>query len=284
MGILKIWDGTTWQLVPQSSIGTSATFVGPNAPPGTPVAGDLWYDTDDPNTLLLPIRVIDGGTGATDGATARANLGVPTFPLSIPNGGTGAADAPSARSGLAVPAIGNSTSIAGAPTGGAWVRGDHWLDVNNVLWVCTAAGTPGTWMSTNRGEELAYNQITTSTVSVATGSGNQTLVVEGTSRSYDGSPVFVEFSAGAVQPPTTSGSQMVFNLWDAGTDIGYIADLQVSAPQLGLSVYTKRRVTPTPGTHNYRIAGWVTGGTGSVFGGSGVAGQWDPIYVRVTRA
>lgn len=36
-------------------------------------------------------------------------------------------------------------TTAGAPTTGTWLKGTEFLDSNNVLWVCTASGTPGTW-------------------------------------------------------------------------------------------------------------------------------------------
>ena len=95
-------------------------WVGPDAPPATATQGDIWFDTDDPSLVDLPLGIANGGTGATTAALARANLWVP---------GTG-----------------NSTSTAGAPTTGTWSRGDQWLDSQNVLWVCTTAGTPGAWV------------------------------------------------------------------------------------------------------------------------------------------
>jgi hypothetical protein len=35
---------------------------------------------------------------------------------------------------------------AGRPTVGAYVKGQHGFDVNGAEWLCTAGGTPGTWM------------------------------------------------------------------------------------------------------------------------------------------
>lgn len=40
--------------------------------------------------------------------------------------------------------VGRHTS-AGAPGSGTWQLGDVMVDLNGVLWLCTAAGTPGTW-------------------------------------------------------------------------------------------------------------------------------------------
>lgn len=143
MGSLKVWDGTTWQ--PVGGNGPDA-FVDPNPPPGTPTMGDLWFDTDESGATgtSLPLTVADGGTGATNTAAARTNLGV-NLPLGLVDGGTGGTTAATARTSLAVPAVGQSGSTAGAPTAGTWARGDQWLDSNNVMWVCIAGGTPGTW-------------------------------------------------------------------------------------------------------------------------------------------
>jgi hypothetical protein len=38
---------------------------------------------------------------------------------------------------------------AGAPTTGAHEIGELSVDANGILWVCTGAGTPGTWAATN---------------------------------------------------------------------------------------------------------------------------------------
>lgn len=119
MGALKVWDGSAWQNV-ASQGRPGSVFVGPSIPPGSPTAGDMWYDTDEVSGLTLPITLANGGTGGTSAITARSNLSAPF--------------------------IGNSTTTAGAPTTGTYARGDGWLDSANVMWVCVTAGTPGTWM------------------------------------------------------------------------------------------------------------------------------------------
>lgn len=41
---------------------------------------------------------------------------------------------------------GNPTTIIGPPTAGARLQNEFWRDALLGEWVCTAAGTPGTWM------------------------------------------------------------------------------------------------------------------------------------------
>lgn len=36
-------------------------------------------------------------------------------------------------------------TVAGAPTSGTYLAGDHGFDVNGIHWLCTAGGPPGTW-------------------------------------------------------------------------------------------------------------------------------------------
>jgi hypothetical protein len=40
---------------------------------------------------------------------------------------------------------GNPNALSGPPTSGAWSARDFWRDQNGAEFVCTAAGTPGTW-------------------------------------------------------------------------------------------------------------------------------------------
>jgi hypothetical protein len=39
----------------------------------------------------------------------------------------------------------DSTTAAGAPTTGIHNQYERWMDMNFAVWVCTVAGTPGTW-------------------------------------------------------------------------------------------------------------------------------------------
>ncbi len=272
----RVWDGTKWTDL-------TDVWVGANAPTGTPAVGDLWYDSDDVSTLVLPLAIANGGTGATTAQAARTSLAVPDLPVAINQGGTGAITAATARAGLAVPAIGNSTTTGGAPTTGTWARGDQWLDSTNVLWVCTTGGTPGTWMAKNIGEELAYNQVTAPVAITSTVPASPNLIVEGTTRTYDGSPVLVEFYCPTVASSATS-SQLYFMLWDGGADLGLISgSYGAGVAQLNVTVRATRRITPTAGSHNFRVVAYAVG-SGNAYCGTGAASQWSPMSVRVTRA
>lgn len=130
---MKVWDGVAWQVTSMPiATGKSQAWVSPDPPPGTPVVGDQWYDTDDYTAFTLPVPVQNGGTG---GITTQA-----------------------ARTNLSVPRLDNTAVVVGPPAGGTYVRGDQWLDSANVLWTCTVAGSPGTWVFLGRNIRFAKLQ------------------------------------------------------------------------------------------------------------------------------
>lgn len=302
MGALKVWDGFVWQ-----TIGDNAdVYVNASAPPGPLTSGDLWWDTDETTGSLttLPIGIPDGGTGGTSAPAARSSLSVPFVGNSSsvaggPTTGTYARGdhwldvnnrlwvcsvAGSPGTWVLVPGGGNSTSTAGAPATGTWTRGDLWVDSSNVTWTCVTSGTPGTWVPPT-GYEYAFNQSTTQVNLTSTNPASPHLIIEGTSRSYDGTPILVEFYAGTVQAPSANGQATVVSLWDASTDLGMIGELW-NVANFGVTMCARRKITPSAGTHNYRIQAWVNAGTGGVvYAGSGGAGATQPpTYIRVTKA
>jgi hypothetical protein len=46
--------------------------------------------------------------------------------------------------------------FAGAPVAGAFTAGQLGMDTNGRLWLCTVAGTPGTWVIPGPGVEVGY--------------------------------------------------------------------------------------------------------------------------------
>jgi hypothetical protein len=50
--------------------------------------------------------------------------------------------------------LGGGTAV-GAPTSGTWAAGNFIIDQTGVTWICTVAGTPGTWVASNDATKLS---------------------------------------------------------------------------------------------------------------------------------
>jgi hypothetical protein len=104
---------------------------------GTFVKGDFVID----QTGAVWICTAAGTPGTWTGASSGAGLGANTFsgnqtaPAFVSSGLTGAT--------AASRYVGATAS--GAPASGTFAKGDHVIDQTGTFWICTAAGTPGTW-------------------------------------------------------------------------------------------------------------------------------------------
>jgi hypothetical protein len=109
------------------------------------------------------LRRIPAGTDnlqvLTPDSTATAGLAWKT-PLALPQPLTGATAA-----GRYV----GQTATGGAPTSGTFLVGDWVRDVNGLVWVCSVAGSPGTWASGASSRlTSAESSIATNTAAIAT--------------------------------------------------------------------------------------------------------------------
>lgn len=139
-----------------------------------PTVDDVLYAIDDPAGS-------PGDRSVTAGNLAAAMAGWAAFtgpfaPKASPTG-TGVATWPAfAASGLtgAVQAtrfVGGTT--LGDPSSGTFAVGDFVVDQSGQIWICTVAGSPGSWEAPGSGRELAYAEIVTSANVVGIGNGNR---------------------------------------------------------------------------------------------------------------
>jgi hypothetical protein len=101
---------------------------------------------------------------------------------------------------------------------------------------------------------------------------------------FDGSPVLIEFYAAAASPG--AGANCTLHLFDGATDLGYIAQFyNGGAGTILFPVFVTRKITPSAGSHTFKITGISGGATCGIAAGPGAAsGDYQPAYIRVSRA
>lgn len=147
----------------------------------------------DVNNLQDAVVAIENQIG-TSSSPKLASTGANTF--------TGIQTAPAfAVSGLA--GATTSTRIVGgtngsAPTTGTWNVGDEVTDITGTKWICTVAGTPGTWAKINAG-----NADSATTATNATKLNNQLASYYATASSVPSNPMSAVSGGKKVQSGTT---------------------------------------------------------------------------------
>jgi hypothetical protein len=124
--------------------------------------------------------------------------------------------------------------------------------------------------------EISYSQVTAPVPITNLSAATASLLVADTARTYDGSPIIVEFFAPTVVAP--SGGGVIFlNLYDGAADLGWLGVLGGTAAQA--PVHVRRRLV------TYRVGGYVNTGTGAnVYAGASGAGAYPPAFLRIIRA
>lgn len=152
----------------------------------------------------------------------------------------------------------------------AAVLAQHWVQINGL----------------GPGDELDYAEVTSTVNVTSTNEASPTNVVSGTSKAYDGGPVWVHFSATDGNTDAVAGRYLIVNLWDGSTDLGRIALVQNNGA--GVAEVTPingyRRLTPSAGTHQFHVKAWCSAGAGNVQAGAGGAGTRMPAFLRITKA
>src|SRR5207244_2806196 len=157
--------------------------------------------------------------------------------------------------------VGGTASVA--PTTGTFSLGDWVVSSTGRMWVCTVAGTPGTWVEPASvafaplasptfpapvavsklaaglagqliggtgpayayppGFEIAYDQITSGVNVVATAEGTPTAIIAGTSHTYEAVPYVAEFFSASVTDSSAAAGTVTVLLIADRSSIGRVA-------------------------------------------------------------
>jgi hypothetical protein len=184
------------------------------------------------NVLGYPVISLYGAEGDTQSqfvafnGTLAAALGASGAGFNLGAGGSTAADTSVTRDGVSVLKVSSALKVAGltgatqtarwvgatssgAPASGTFAIGDFIIARDGKVWVCTTAGSPGTW--TQAGNSGTVTSVTgTSPVQVATGTTTPVISVSASSSSASG---IVELATTA---ETVTGTDTVRAVTPAG--------------------------------------------------------------------
>ena len=130
------------------------------------------------------------------------------------------------------------------------------------------------WSTLN--DVLAYKEVTNNVSVGGTGEAGATAIVTADPVVCDGTPIWVSFFC--PRSSNTSGDCYVY-LFQDGVSLGRIAYWQGSS-----SLFARRRITPSAGTHTYSIRASRTGSSWDFAAGDGAGSGWAPIWIRVVKA
>lgn len=172
-----------------------------------------------------------------------------------------------------------------------------------LLYYITGTANPGMFVEDNAGHKYGpfitgssgggsiteYDYVeSTGTLSVtATTEGTAQTFITGNSVSYDGSTkICVEFFCPRARASTDAANRyMVIDLYQDSTILGHYALLRTpAAGSDDKTVFARRFITPSAGSHAYIVKAYVSGGTGEFTPEPGGTGASLPAYLRVTKA
>lgn len=241
--------------------------------------------TSDGTKFTNLVAAIQSTLNALDDANIAPGAGIAlsklaTNPLGAPLGLTGAT--------ASTRFVGATAS--GAPASGTFAVGDFAVDQTGKMFVCTVAGTPGTWVqvaasSSTVGEQLDRKTNTVDVTGItASTEGTATAVITGNSIAYDGTENKVEFFVPKADRTAGAGTVITFVLLRDSTVIGQVFCQGNASGALG-PIKGETFDTPSAASHTYKVSAFVTAGdTFAVRAGAGVSGAFVPAVLRVTKA
>jgi hypothetical protein len=208
------------------------------------------------------------GVGTLD-STGRQP--VAQAPLSVVNGPF----APSGFTGATAASRYVGATTSGAPVAGTFAKGDWVIDQSGIIWVCTTAGTPGTWTAIQPNTELGYAQITSS---FTTTSGTAVDVTGLTTTVTVGArPIRIEVGGQYLQN-NTAGDGLLLYIVEDGTVVAQ-QEVGFGSANETYGVALNARRNPAAGSHTYKVQlQMVIGGTAKL-GAAATA----PAYIQVVQ-
>jgi hypothetical protein len=170
---------------------------------------------------------------------------------------------------------------AGPPTSGTHAQGELYVDANAVLYICTAAGTPGTWQQIMTVPVGSLPTVTAISPTSGPTTGGTTVTITGTNFTGATKVLFGTVAATsftvvsateitAVSPAQAAGAQNISVTTPAGTSAAVAADMFTYTSS---TVPTVTSISPTSGP--------IAGGTTVTITGTNFTGATKVVFGTV---
>lgn len=140
------------------------------------------------------------------------------------------------------------------------------------------------WIAAGPGAELAYGQNVAGVTVTQTSSATGHLLVDLGTQTFDGSPVIVECNCANVVSPQAGYTYV--GLYDGAALVSVLGAVASNGVPIGAPVAGKQRISPTVGSHNYRLGTWISvgaTGSGTIQAATGAGGTYSPTFLRIVR-
>ena len=170
--------------------------------------------------------------------------------------------------------VGATTS--GAPTTGTFAVGDYIVDRSGAMYVCTAAGSPGTWVKVGKSEIASVEKTDANFTTTTTG---QLVDIAGMSVSFTvvDDPVYLYFGASDMSHSAANTNCLLECVVDSTVTQFVRGSHATAGGRIPVGMQMAR--VSSAGAHTAKLS-VLNGGAGTL---TVLASANDPIYLRAVR-
>lgn len=130
--------------------------------------------------------------------------------------------------------------------------------------------------------ELAYTEFTANVTVSNTSEGTAQDIVSSGALTFTGVPIIVQFFCPVIEPVSATGGNLFVLLQDGATVLGRIGLFsQGGNLQSDQTTFAERKLTPSAGSHTYKITAYRALVNWTVGAGTAGSGNFVPGFIRI---